>query len=68
MPAGNQDLAGDGGLGGVALAAAALLDVAIELVPRIVEPPGLLRGFDRCQRSIVEPLLDSFPVRDFSPD
>src|SRR3954447_9099069 len=47
VPAGDHDLARDGGLGGVALAAAALLDVEVELMPRVVRPPGLLVGLDR---------------------
>ena len=36
MPGGDQDLAGDGGLGGVALPAAAQLDVEVELMPGVV--------------------------------
>src|SRR5215213_8924125 len=47
VPAGDQDLARDGGLGGVALAAAALLDVEVELMPWVVRSPRLLGGLDR---------------------
>src|SRR3954451_18167073 len=45
VPGGDQDLARDGGLGGVA--AVALGDIEVELVPRVARPPGLLGGFDR---------------------
>jgi hypothetical protein len=43
VPDGDQDLAGDGGLGGVGLAVAAL-DVGVELVAGVVGSLGLL-GF-----------------------
>src|SRR4051795_11056747 len=42
VPAGDQDLARDGGLGGVTVAAAALLDVEVELMPRVGRSPCLL--------------------------
>src|SRR3954462_8359710 len=38
---------GNGRLGRVALAGAALLDVEVELVPGVVRPPRLLGGLDR---------------------
>ena len=47
MPGCDQDLAGDGGLGRVALTTAALLDVEVELMPRVARAPGLLGGLDR---------------------
>jgi hypothetical protein len=45
VPGRDQDLAGDGGLGGVGFAVAAL-DVGVELVPGVVRAPGLLGGLD----------------------
>jgi hypothetical protein len=46
VPGGDQDLAGDRGLGGVGLAVA-LGGVAVELVPGVGLAPGLLGGLDR---------------------
>src|SRR3954447_4640420 len=45
VPGGDQDLARDGGLGGVALAVA-VLGVGVEAMPGVRRPPGLLGGFD----------------------
>src|SRR4051795_7424324 len=47
VPAGDQHLARDRGLRGVALAAAALLDVEVELMPWVVRPPRLMGGLER---------------------
>jgi hypothetical protein len=47
VPGGDQDLARDGGLGGVAVAGAAA-DVEVELVPGVRFAPGVLGGFDGC--------------------
>src|SRR3954453_7856578 len=47
VPAGDQDLARDGRLSRVALAAAALLDVDVELMPGVGGPPRRLGGLDR---------------------
>src|SRR5687767_14405166 len=46
VPGGDQDLARDRGLGGVAVAGAAS-DVGVEVVPGIGFAPGLLGGLDR---------------------
>ena len=45
VPGGDQDLARDGGLGGVALAVA-VLGVGVEAVPWVGRAPGLLGGLD----------------------
>src|SRR3954471_7132200 len=45
VPAGDEDLAGDGGLGRIGLAVAAL-DLGVELVPRVAGSPGVLGCFD----------------------
>src|SRR5215211_4332391 len=45
VPGGDEDLASDGGLGGVGLAVA-LLGAGVERVPRVVRAPRLLGGFD----------------------
>ena len=63
----DQDPAGDGGLGRVALTTAALLDVEVELMPRFARAPSLLGGLVAAHRSTVEPALESFPVRAFCP-
>jgi hypothetical protein len=44
VPGGDQDLAGDGGFGGVR--AGAFGDVGVELVPGVGGPPGVLGGFE----------------------
>src|SRR5215207_1161625 len=53
VPGGDQDLAGDGGLGGVL--AGAFGDVGVELVPGVGGSPGVWGGFDggpaQCPRS-----------------
>src|SRR6266508_823776 len=46
VPGGDQDLAGDRGLGGVVVAGAAS-DVGVEVVPGVRFAPGLLGGLDR---------------------
>jgi hypothetical protein len=68
VPAGDQDLARDGGLRRVAFPAAALLDLEIKIVPRVVRPRGVLRALDRrpAQRCRARP--GEMPVRDFCPD
>src|SRR3979411_747821 len=45
VPGGDQDLAGDRGLGRVGVSGA-LADVEVELVPGVRFPPGLLGRFD----------------------
>src|SRR5712691_9671860 len=46
VPAGDQDLAGDGGLGGVAVSLSAA-DVDVQSVPGVLGSPALLGGLDR---------------------
>jgi hypothetical protein len=46
VPAGDQDLAGDGGFGGVAVSLPAA-DVDVQSVPGVLRPPALLGRLDR---------------------
>src|SRR5712691_6759936 len=46
VPAGDQDLAGDGGFGGVAVSLPAA-DVDVQSVPGVLWPPALLGRLDR---------------------
>jgi len=46
VPAGDQDLAGDGGFGGVAVSLPAA-DIDVQSVPGVLGSPALLGGLDR---------------------